>query len=74
MAVTKNARLFLEREGFRPTYRRPASTFIPGDSEIHSYPVSTPLPRPDGVKNGYPAPDKAVTSNDPWPHGNEESS
>ena len=73
MTVTKNARLFLERAEIRPTYRRPAATVIPADSQIHSYPVDRPLPRPQGVLDGFPAPDRSSTQNDPWHLGPEES-
>ena len=69
MALTKNARLFLERAGFRPTYRRPVATFVPRDSQIHSYPVATPLPRPVDIRDGFPPPDRAETENDPWHTG-----
>lgn len=72
MAVTKNARLFLERAGFRETYRRPVHTFVPDDSRIHSYPVDAPLPRPQSIKDGFPPPDRSSTQNDPW-HLGEES-
>jgi len=71
MAVSKNARLFLERAGIRATYRRPAATVIPGDSQIHSYPMDRPLPRPQGVRDGFPAPDRSSTENDPWHLGPE---
>lgn len=66
MAVTKNAKLFLERAGFRPTYRRPVATFVPGDSLIHSYPFARPMPRPVDIRTGFPPPDTAQTENDPW--------
>lgn len=66
MAVTKDARLFLERAGIRPTFRRPCSTVVPGDHLVHVYPVSTPLPRPTGIPDGFPAPDRPSTDNDPW--------
>lgn len=69
MAVTMNSRLFLERAGLRPTYRRPCPTMVPGDSEVHAYPVDTPLPRAASVRDGFPAPDRSQTLNDPWPFG-----
>lgn len=73
MAITKNAALFLERADIRPTFRRPTATIVPGDSLIHSYPVDRPFPRPQGVRDGFPAPDRASTTNDPWHLGPEES-
>lgn len=71
MAITQDARLFLERAGLRPTYRRPSATFVQGDSQVHSYPVDAPLPRPDSVTDGFPPPDRAQTQNDPWHLGIE---
>jgi hypothetical protein len=71
MAVSKNARLFLERTGFRPTLRRPIATIVPGDNLVHSYPLDRPLPRPESVRDGFPAPDRASTENDPWHLGPE---
>ena len=73
MAITMNARLFLERAGIRPTHRRPTAAFCPADSRIHSYPMDSPLPRPESVKDGFPPPDRSSTTNDPWPNGVEES-
>lgn len=73
MAITMNARLFLERAGIRPTYRRPIATVVPGDCQIHSYPLDAPLPRPEGIRDGFPPPDRASTQNDPWHLGTESS-
>jgi len=73
MTVTKNARLFLERAGIRPTHRRPTATICPGDNPVHSYPVDRPLPVALGMTDGFPPPDRSSTQNDPWHLGPEES-
>lgn len=69
MAISNSARLFLERAGLRPTYRRPCSTVIPGDNPIHSYPVDRPTVSLTDMVDGYPPPDRSRTTNDPWPFG-----
>ena len=69
MALDQNARLFLERAGLRPTYRRPSPTVIPGDNPINNYPVDRPTIPPRDVPDGYPPPDRPKTTNDPWPFG-----
>jgi len=78
MAVTRNARLFLERAGLRPTFRRPVPTMVPGDSLMHAYPLDRPLPLPGTLRDGFPAPDRPSTGvdegdvNDPWHIGPED--
>lgn len=66
MAVTKNARLFLERAGLRPTYRRPSPTVVPSELDASSFYLDAPLPLPELIRDGYPAPDRGLTRNDPW--------
>jgi len=74
MAVTRNARLFLERAGIRPTFRRPIPTTVPGDSAIHTYPLDRPDPRPRSILSGAPAPDGHPAEDDPWHLGLESES
>lgn len=69
MAVSQNARLFLERAGLRPTYRRPSPMVIPGDNPVHSYPVDRPVVPYSDLPDGFPPPDRPKTTNDPWPFG-----
>lgn len=70
MAITtQNARLFLERSGLRPTYRRPSPLVIPGDLPINDYPVDRPQIPVRDLPDGFPPPDRSSTMNDPWPFG-----
>ena len=71
MAITKSARLFLERAGIRPTYRRPCPMVIPGDNPINDYPVDRPTVPARDRPDGFPPPDRPKTMNDPWPFGSE---
>ena len=68
MAVSKSARLFVERAGIRPTYRRPVPTIAPGYSSIHSTDLTLSLPPSEFVFDGDPPPDRGQTP-EPWPHG-----
>jgi len=72
MAITMSAKLFLERAGLRPTYRRPVPTTVPDNHPIHDYPVSRPLPPATQIRDGFPPPDRGSTQNDPWHLGPPE--
>lgn len=66
MAITKNARLFLERAKIRSTYRRPIPTVAPADNAMHNYPLWYPHPDAKYILDGYPPPDSPLTEDDPW--------
>jgi len=71
MTINQNARLFLERAGLRPTYRRPCPTVVPGDNPINNYPIDRPTIPGRDLPDGYPPPDRSSTKNDPWPFGSK---
>ena len=67
--ITQNARLFLERAGLRPTFRRPTPTVVPSALSINDYPVDSPIIPGSDIPDGFPPPDRSLTTNDPWPFG-----
>lgn len=68
MAVSKSSRLLQERAGLRPTLRAPMMAFNGKNHRLHTQPTPCPLPIPELVSNGDPAPDRGTTV-EPWPHG-----
>jgi len=72
MAITMSAKLFLERAGLRPTYRRPVPTTVPENNPVLRYPMSRPLPPAWTKTDGYPPPDRGSTQDDPWHLGPPE--
>ena len=66
-------RAYLERGGFVPTYRGPASRAEPDKLKVHNASMSPPLPLPDTriYSNGDPAPDRVQTDSWHLPQGSE---
>lgn len=70
MAISKSARLFLERAGVKPTFRLPLPTFHPTANAVRNQPLEPPLPIAEAISNGEPPPDRGLTK-EPWPHGTD---
>lgn len=68
--ISKSARLFRERAGIRPTIRRPIQTLNVTANSVLNASVEPPLPLPETLSNGDPAPDRGLTK-EPWPHGTD---
>lgn len=67
MIISRSSQLYLERFGFRRTFRGPASRTSPENLPVNTWRLQPPLPRPELLLSEI-APSQHDTV-DPWPHG-----
>lgn len=67
MSTCKSARLFRERAGLLTTWRGPQPVHSPSLHPAHTLSMAAPLPPPEFVVDGSPAPDRGQSQ--AWPRG-----